>query len=874
MDRLPMGVAAIAAAITMFGATTVSADSLFRIGIDEATGGIASLRQAGDRVDTEYIQPGKALGVVLPVPGADVASEFAEEGETLVWSLKIRNRTDRALEVGDLGLPLPFNTHYAKDPVETYTKRVFRHHFIAGPASWIYWTRPTGAGPYLVMTPLPGTGLEYYDVDQSKEVGGQWEGPFTVWIHSAARAGRETRGSWRLPHTSVTLAPAGTPGDEVSYGFRFRWAGDLAGVRGILYDEGLFDIHIVPGMVVPVDLFALVALRTRNAIESAAAEFPDATRIEDLGVRGENARNDGTRIFRVRFSRLGENLLTFRYGGGRTLSLEFFATPPIESLIRKRAAFIVEKQQHRDPSKWYDGLFSLWDMGEGKLLSPDDTGGLHPYMVGGSDDPCLGKGPYVAAKNLIFPDRAEVAAVEYYIDRFVWGKLQRTDEETPHPYGIYGSDNWYVNRRSPIGLGSGGHGRERMWRTFDYPHLILLYFDLYRLARDHPGLTRSRDARAYLARAAGTARAFFTVPSSIRMGEPWTFRGFCDWAYKQGNFHERVLVDLIDALDREGLRAEADWLRGEWEKKVRYFIRDDPYPFASEMYFDSTGFESSHAIAAYALAHATVGRDEAKAFLDRQIAANIACRGWLETAYSLLGSDFRSCGTSSYLLSYMSQMGGWAILDHALHHAEDPAPFLRLGYASILSSWALVRADGAAAWAFEPKKYGRAWSGVRQGRGPWRHDGEIDHGFIGGLDAAATIVADDPIFGRIAYGGILREAGDAIAVVPRDGVRRRLHILAGGLRLHLALERDGFAREAPIAVDPAGVRIRFTLENRGLAPHATRIRCAGLPPGRYAVEAGGAPVAAFAAEPGRDASVHVPVGSDPAYEMAIRQEKR
>ena len=43
------------------------------------------------------------------------------------------------------------------------------------------------------------------------------------------------------------------------------------------------------------------------------------------------------------------------------MPLEWFVTEPLETLIKKRAAFIVRNQQHRDPDKWYDGLFSLWD---------------------------------------------------------------------------------------------------------------------------------------------------------------------------------------------------------------------------------------------------------------------------------------------------------------------------------------------------------------------------------------------------------------------------------------------------------------------------------------------------------------------------------
>ena len=148
-----------------------------------------------------------------------------------------------------------------------------------------------------------------------------------------------------------------------------------------------------------------------------------------------------------------------------------FVTEDLETVIRKRAAFIVKRQQHRDPSKWYDGLYSVYDREKGMLCSPDRLGAFarHPFVVGGSDDPSNGKPLYVSEKNVAYPDADEIASLEYYERNFVWGKLQRMDGESPFPYGIYGSDNWHENRSGRRGgYNSGGSGRERMWRTFDY----------------------------------------------------------------------------------------------------------------------------------------------------------------------------------------------------------------------------------------------------------------------------------------------------------------------------------------------------------------------------------------------------------------------
>jgi len=290
-----------------------------------------------------------------------------------------------------------------------------------------------------------------------------------------------------------------------------------------------------------------------------------------------------------------------------------------------------------------------------------------------------------------------------------------------------------------------------MWRTFDYTTYFALYFNLYRIAKQRPDLVHDLDAAGYLDRAFSTARAYFEVPAAIRMEGGWSFTGWVYWQYTVGNFHEKYLLPLIAALEDEGRQADADALRGEWEKKVKYFIYDGVYAFASEMPVDSTAYESTYAAAKYALEHGL--KPDTKLWFDRnrqtwfshpviepkrheeflrlQHMANLACRGVLETNYWSLGSDFRGCGSASYTLSYMSQMGGWAVLDHALHYDPDPADHLRLGYASLLSSWALMNTgdaasgygfwtpgakhDGTAGWGF-PAAQGRRGMESRNAR--------------------------------------------------------------------------------------------------------------------------------------------------------------
>ncbi len=110
-----------------------------------------------------------------------------------------------------------------------------------------------------------------------------------------------------------------------------------------LVNEGNIDVHVVPGMTVPTNLTALIALRTTQTIKAINAEFPGATQITSLG--STNVGTNGTyQLYQVQFSQLGENKLTVQYGAGQIHYLEFFITEPVETLIKKRAAFLVSKQ--------------------------------------------------------------------------------------------------------------------------------------------------------------------------------------------------------------------------------------------------------------------------------------------------------------------------------------------------------------------------------------------------------------------------------------------------------------------------------------------------------------------------------------------------
>ena len=782
------------------------------------------------------------------------------------WTLSLTNLTSNPVEIGDLALPLPMNGNYSGVSSST-----MKHSYIEGNGSYIFWMRPNSVGPYLLMTPLDSTKFEFWDGNGSA-------GTYEVYIHSAVAGTNAvaqypsvtSQGArWRQPNTSLTLGA----GAYQSYGCKFQWVNNYDGIRQALVDDGKIDVHVVPGMTVPTNLFAEVALRTTQTVASVSAEFPSVTQILLLGTT--NVGTTGPyRLYQIQFSQLGENELTIQYGNSQTTYLEFFVTEPIETLIKKRANYLIQ-HQITNSALWYNGLYCDFNMNDGQLITPDNhdtlSNSFQVYEIA-CDDAGESRPAYIGTKEAVFPVQSEVTSLDNYIKYFVWnspastGGLQRTTNETS-AYGIYGVPDWnYLRGNNIVGLGRG----------YDYPHIFVMYYGMYQVAKCHPEINTYLSATQYLARAYGTAMAL------------WANGG--GQATEIGLMNELVIPDIINALQAEGMTNQAANLTTNWETKVRYYLDGNANLFASEYSFDATGFESQQAYAKYAMLHAgtdpMMGSTNLPAFLQEvtnfmniQITANIFDRGWLETAYYYYGSDYRGSMGDDFVLTYMAQMGGSALLDYALNDAPsmttNPADYLRLGYASILSAWATMNSgptpnygfwypgaanDGGCGGGFQPEAYSTTWlNNQLSHRGPWYYSAEENLGFCGAIRAAATVLADDPIFGRFCYGGTWQQTTTNIQVIPLDGVRRRFHAMLNNGNCHLIIDTDRFADSQSIVLQPDLSSITFTLETGNINYHTAALHLTVSMGGAYTVNGPSGTVAALHLQPGAETIVELPI---------------
>ncbi|MBE6887927.1 MAG: hypothetical protein E7484_05880 [Ruminococcaceae bacterium] len=799
-------------------------NSAFRL--DFENGFITSLRPAASaygKCDTEFVYPGMAFGTfeaVAETTDGTVGSAFKAVGEpefsasmqqkkavinyesenfplkavsvyTLtdkkcLWSLELCNTSDSCVTVTDLALPFPCNTKF--DWGVSASDKVLGHHFVAGHGSHLLFERCDGFGPVLIAYPADSTAFEYYGM-----VGGDQnvKHAFCAYIHSK-NARREAVEMGAKPRYEASCRQL-KPGEKAVYNIEFCWAQDNNDARRKFVENGLVDIQVLPGMTVPCDHKISLAADTK---------WPDVKLTFPCGKEIPPVKCDGTKhYYSFTLTQLGENTLWLTDSRGYKTNLDFFVTEPLETLIRKRGRFIAS-HQHNDESLWYNGLLAEWNNETAVMLGPDNYDkikGWRIYEVS-CDDPGLSKPAFLSGKLAEMPDDAEIAAMDRYVENFVWGGLQCTEEE-PYPYAIYGIPDWKTNRESED---DGLRGKLHIWRIYDYPHIFMMYYNLYRVKKQYAAAPLTHDSLTYLKRAYRTAVAMFTVPLEI---EGWS-------AFETGLYNEYAIEGILKALETEGMMFEKARLERLWDRKVYQFTEKNADIFGSEYPFDTTGFESTHVLANRALKQAVnekitspwdnrIQSRNAVKFMENQHKSNVSCRGVLEPAYYWYGSDYRG-NNVHYTLSYMSQMGGWSILDYALYHAADPFEFLRLGYGSLMSSWALMNTgtaetnygyyfpgkehDGAASGGFEPLFLGETWLQQPHHFGPWYYSCEIDLGFCGYLHGASTILADDPLFGMTCLGGKAENDGSKWTVHLNDGVNRRFHYVDKEKRVHITTD--------------------------------------------------------------------------------------
>ncbi|MER3497103.1 MAG: hypothetical protein C4320_10350, partial [Armatimonadota bacterium] len=143
----------------------------------------------------------------MPVPG-------------IRWTVLLRNRSRRSLEIGELGFPFALNNVMVPSArtddaaAEVLASRFHLHPFAGGAASFLAAFRAIGSPPGLLIVPRGENGWEFTcSVPASLRTPMAWEGIPVMYVHSRATIEREGWPEWFNGHTSLILEP----GEERTY---------------------------------------------------------------------------------------------------------------------------------------------------------------------------------------------------------------------------------------------------------------------------------------------------------------------------------------------------------------------------------------------------------------------------------------------------------------------------------------------------------------------------------------------------------------------------------------------------------------------------------------------------------------------------------
>jgi hypothetical protein len=688
-----------------------------------------------------------SMGDKLPLT---VERRWLDEGGVLVLRFTLVNRSAAPVEIGGLGMPMVFDNIITDRTLEqAHASASFVDPYIGRDAGYLQVTRLNGQGPVLLVLPDHRSPLEAWRPLDDRSPRAQTAEGFYDWtVASKAYAETDWKRAgeqWNAP-TSFILAP----GARRAVGVRFTLAPSIRAIESSLIAQKRPVAVGIPGYVVPTDLDATLFLnspekvtRIESAPQGALVVTPAA------GARGW-AR------YTVQGRAWGPARLSISYADGSVQTVSYFVTKPLEQAVADLGRFATTRQwfdDRHDPFGRAPAILT-YDRDAGRIVT-DDT---RVWISGMSDEG--GAGGWVAAmmKQLDNPDPAEVAKLERLVNDTVVGKLQVADG--PQAGAVRKSLFYYEPQAFP-----GYYNPKADWstwaswpkkeadnlgRAYNYPHVAIGHWVLYRLARNHQGLVRTRDWRWYL------EHAYQTVVAMVRDAPE-----YAQFGLMEGD----VFVDILKDLQREGMDAEAAAMEGMMKRRADHW-RSLAFPFGSEMAWDSTGQAEVYAWMRY------FGYQR-QADITREVILGYdpTLPSWGYNGNARRYWDFLYGGKTArierQIHHYGSTLNAVPLFDAYRANPSD-LHLLRVAYGGLMGGVTNIDRDGFASAGFH------AWPDMMR----WdAYSGDYGMGFYGHAYATATYVVNDPGFGWISFGGNLRvDADGLVQVAPRDSARSRLFI--------------------------------------------------------------------------------------------------
>ena len=702
----------------------------------------------------------------------DVTREWAVDHGQLVLRFTLKNKTTQTVQVGALGIPMIFNNVMNnRSLAQAHETCSFYDPYIGEDAGYLQVTRLNGHGPALVVVPYGKTPFEAYNpILNKRRVNGAvpifsdptprgvtFEGFYDWMVHSEAYAENEWKNAqpWNTP-TMLSLAP----GESKTYGVKFLLADSIRHIEKTLTANDRPVAVGVPGYVLPMDIDARLFLKYGKSVKSTVVEPNGA-----IDIHNTARTRDGWQSFALKGRTWGRSRLTITYENGLVQTINYFVIKPESQVVSDLGNFLTTKQWFVDPKDPFHRSPSVmtYDREANQIVTQDSR----VWIAGLSDEG--GAGSWLAAimKEFGEPNKQELAKYQQFVDGVLWGGIQYKDG--PEKYGVRKSLFYYQPNELPWGYYRSDldwsswtswnkKASEAVDRSYNYPHVAAAYWVLYRLARDHQGLVTDHPWQWYLTHAYETSVAMTNdAPGLARFGQ------------MEGDIFLKIMTDLR----REGMTAQAGDLEARMRARADRW-KEEPYPFGSEMPWDSTGQEEVYAWMKYFGYQA-----KADVTLNAILGYDPTIPSWGYNGSARRYWDFIYAAKVQRLERQLHHYGsGINAIPLLAAYREHPDDFylLRVGYGGTMGALTDIDQQGFASAAFH------AFPDMLKFD---PYSGDYGPNFFGHALNTATYVVDHPEFGWLAFGGNIKTQGNTISVTPLDSFRMRVYVASLGLWLTL-----------------------------------------------------------------------------------------
>ncbi|KAM0547528.1 hypothetical protein ACHAPJ_010401 [Fusarium lateritium] len=706
-------------------------------------------------------------------PHLNVTRDWIEHQGDLVLKATLQNSGSQAVELGAFGFPIEFNNIFTGRTAEdTTAKCVLVDPYIGQDAGYLQVTRLTGTGPHLLITPndssTPLEGWRFLPEPNNDDLGYQqqtYEGNYAWQALTKAYADKEWSSTdpWNSPRSAIIA-----PGDSITFSIRFSTTDEVWNIEDSLAAQGLPVAVGLPGYVLPTDVDGRLYLRTTSDVTSISTLPSNALKFAPMSSPDGKIKAYAVNASPHAFGRVRATVL---YKDGRNQTVHYFVTAPALDTANKLGAFHFQQQYYTNLSDVFHRAPSvmLYDYEKKEIVLQDDL----VYLAGLSDDG--GAGAFEAASMKVYgrPDKSQVAKMEDMANKVILGQLQYASGDLK--YAVRRSIFYWDPAAVPQyaydpnvpyapGLSWNKKETEEVWRTFNVPHVVALWYSLYRAERMEPGILKQRSRAYYLDIAYNTIRVATT---KLGDGNPGEFAAF-------GMMGETLWPFLIHDLRFEGNTTAADDLQKIMKARQSVWAGEGN-PFGSEQAWDSTG---EPAVYAWSRFFNDQGLMDKTLDAVRGYMPTVAHWGWNGNArrYWDFGTAGKLRRTERMLHHYGSGQNSLPLLDAFRYYANSSSPKafydLRVGFGGHMGPLSNINQDGFASMAFHSFPDTMKWDA---------YSGDYGPNFLAHIQGSATYLVQHPTYGWVAMGGNVKVQGSLVNVAPKDTVRKQLYIAPMGL---------------------------------------------------------------------------------------------